>query len=195
MSPILGIYASQISGHLFNFPASSYESIATGTGTGSSDSITFSSIPAGYTHLQIRGISTVAYGAADFGTVGIRFNGDTATNYTRHYIRGFLSGGTNYAQSGGIANTTYNEAGIAYLTGGSSYVGVSVIDILDYANTNKYKTVRGLAGAQWNTSGAVELGSGVWRSTSAVTSVTVYGSNGNFASNSTFALYGIKVAP
>lgn len=170
----------------------SYESIATAVGTGSSDSITFSSIPAGYSHLQIRGIATVNYGSVDFGTIGIRFNGDTATNYTRHFLRGFYSGATAYTQSGAVTSTTFNEGGMAYLTSGSSYTGVSIIDILDYADTNKYKTVRGLSGSFWGTSGATELGSGVWRSTSAVTSVTVYGTNGNFATNSTFALYGIK---
>lgn len=172
--------------------AGSYESIATLSGTGSSDSITFSSIPSGYTHLQIRGIASVNYASVDFGTVGIRFNGDTATNYTRHYIRGFYSGATAYSQAGGLANTTYTESGMAYLTTGTNYIGANIIDILDYASTNKYKTVRGLSGSYWATSGAVELGSGVWRSTSAVTSVTVFGSNGNFGTNSTFALYGIK---
>lgn len=171
----------------------SYESIATAVGTGSSDSITFSSIPAGYTHLQIRGIASVNYSSVDFGTIGIRFNGDTSTNYSRHYIRGFYSGATAYSQAGGLASTTYNEAGMAYLTTGTSYIGANIIDILDYADTNKYKTVRGLSGTYWSTSGAVQLGSGVWRNTSAVTSVTVYGSNGNFGTNSTFALYGIKV--
>ena len=172
--------------------ASSFESIATLSGTGSSDSITFSSIPAGYTHLQIRGIATVAYGSSDFGTVGIRLNGDTATNYTRHGIRGFRSGGVNYAQALGIANTNFAQAGTAYLINNSLYTGVSVIDILDYANTNKYKTVRGISGAHWNTSGASEFSSGLWRNTAAITSVTVFGQNGNFGTNSTFALYGIK---
>jgi len=172
--------------------ASSFDSIATLSGTGSSDSITFSSIPDGYTHLQIRGIATVNYASVDFGTLGIRFNGDTGTNYSRHIMRGFYSGATAYSQGGNVVSSTYNEAGMAYLTVGSVYTGVSIIEILDYANTNKNKTVRGLSGSYWTTSGAVQLGSGVWRNTAAVTSVTIFGSNGNFGTNSTFALYGIK---
>jgi hypothetical protein len=187
MAPILGIIASSISGNL-----TSYESIATIAASGSTDSLTFSSIPTGYTHLQIRGIATVAYSSSDFGTVGIRLNGDTATNYSRHFIRGFRSGATNYAQSGAAASTTFAEAGLAYLINNSLYTGVNVIDILDYANTNKYKTIRGLSGAHWNTAGANQFGSGLWRNTAAITSVTVYGTNGTFGSNSTFALYGIK---
>lgn len=190
MSPILGIYASQITGKL-TVPTD-FESIATAVGTGSSDSITFNSIPSGYTHLQIRGIAAVNYNSADFGTIGVRFNGDTGTNYTRHPLRGFRSGGVNYLQTSGIANTTYAEAGIAYLKIGDNILGANVIDILDYNNTNKNKTVRGFSGAQWTTAGAVQLGSGVWRSTASVTSVTLFGSNGNFGTQTTFALYGIK---
>lgn len=182
---------------LGNFAASgtlagAFESIATLGGTGSSDSITFSSIPAGYTHLQIRGIATVNYNSVDFGGVGIRFNGDSATNYSRHQLVSFRSAGVDYAQSGGIANTAYTNAGIAYLKISQSIVGASIIDILDYNNTNKYKTVRGLSGAEWNTAGGLMLGSGVWRSTAAVTSVTVFGQNGNFGTESRFTLYGIK---
>jgi hypothetical protein len=186
---MLGIMASSISGSI---STSSYEPIATITASGSTDSLTFSSISADYTHLQVRGIATVAYGASDFGTVGIRLNGDTTTNYSRHGLRGFRSAGVNYVQSIAVASSNFAEAGMAYLTNNSLYTGVNVIDILDYANTNKYKTIRGLSGAHWNTAGASELASGIWQSTSAVTSLTVFGANGNFGTNSTFALYGIK---
>jgi hypothetical protein len=100
-------------------------------------------------------------------------------------MRGFYSGTTPYLQAGNVINTTWAEAGMAYLTVNSVYTGVSIIDILDYANANKYKTVKGLSGTYWGASGA-------WRNSSAVTSVTVFGSNGNFGANSTFSLYGIK---
>jgi hypothetical protein len=69
-----------------------------------------------------------------------------------------------------------------------------VIDILDYANTNKYKTIRYLSGYDANGSGRVGLGSGSWRSTSAVTSITLQGLeySSNYKQYSSFALYGIK---
>ena len=70
--------------------------------------------------------------------------------------------------------------------------GVAVIDILDYANTNKYKTYRSLTGGDANGSGQVLLRSSNWRSTSAVTSMTLYPGVGNFTQYSSFALYGIK---
>ena len=74
----------------------------------------------------------------------------------------------------------------------SSYPAVSVIDILDYANTNKYKTVRALHGSDANGSGLIALRSGNWRSTSAITRIDLTPSSNNFKQYSHFALYGVK---
>jgi hypothetical protein len=82
-------------------------------------------------------------------------------------------------------------------TGGS--FGVSIVDILDYANTNKYKTVRVLSGVDFNGTlagygGYVGPLSGNWRNTSAITSIKINAQTGNFTQYSQFALYGIKGA-
>jgi hypothetical protein len=82
--PILGIMASQISGHLFA-PSGAYDSIATTTLSSPAASITFSSIPATYTHLQIRGI---ARSTAAAGNVSIAYNSDTGSNYAGHDLYG-----------------------------------------------------------------------------------------------------------
>ena len=77
---------------------------------------------------------------------------------------------------------------------GSTF-GAVVIDILDYANTNKYKTIRSLSGTDYNnTSGAVGLFSGSWRNTNAITTIKITASSANLAQYSQFALYGIKGA-
>jgi len=60
----------------------SYESIASASGTGSSGTITFSSIPSTYTHLQIRGIGRNSYPSTQ---VNVRFNSDTGSNYAIVY--------------------------------------------------------------------------------------------------------------
>ena len=67
-----------------NGAAPAMELISTATGTGSSGTITFSSIPSTYKHLQIRYavIATPSNGPV----TSLRFNGDTATNYTMHYV-------------------------------------------------------------------------------------------------------------
>jgi hypothetical protein len=166
-------------------PVASFESIATLNGTGSSGTITFSSIPSTYTHLQIRGM---AYdGAAN--NVYLRANGDTGTNYSRHR----LFGNGSAVSATGSATQAQIDTGMygGYTT---NIMSVWTIDLLDYASTTKYKTFRGLAGYDQNGAGAISVFSGLWQSTSAVTSISLIDSAGNFNTQTTFALYGIKAA-
>jgi len=118
----------------------------------------------------------------------ITFNSDTGANYSRHYLIG-----TGTATASG-AGTSANNIDILYINSSSSTANVfatNVLDILDYANTNKYKTVKLLAGADQNGSGAIGLYSGSWRSTSAITSITITPSS-SIAQYSTFELFGIR---
>ena len=164
---------------------SSYESIQTYTvGAGGVSNVTFSSIPSTYTHLQIR--SLVLSSSTGSQDMKCQFNGDTATNYSTHYLYG--SGATAFASA---------SSSIAYLnlgTGGqaATYPAVAVADILDYANTNKYKTTKVLVGSDANGSGYIWLNSGSWRSTSAITSIVLTPFSGTISQYSSFALYGIK---
>ena len=160
---------------------SSYESIATATGTGSSGTITFSSLGTGFKHLQIR--MSANTGVAQ--PVIIRFNGDTGTNYTNHAIYG--DGST----VGAIGTASTSSTTVANLDG--TYYGVAIIDLLDVFSTSKNKTIRSFLGYDYNSGGAVYVRSGVWQNTSAVTSITLTASN-NFTTASHFALYGIKEA-
>lgn len=178
--PILGIWASQNYTRITN----SYESIATVTGTGSASTLSFTSIPSTYTHLQIRGINndTVGY------FVSATFNSDTAANYTIHQLYG---DGTTIAAYGG-AGANYIYAGVAgYVS--SLTVAPMIMDILDYTNTNKFKTCRMLTGNDSNGSatGYMQSNSGLWRSTSAITRIDLTMA-GSFSTNATFALYGIR---
>jgi len=164
----------------------SFESIATFTGNGTTGSFTFSSIPSTYSHLQLRfGIVPSTAGGAFY----VRLNGDTATNYSRH---GLLGNGT-AASAAGAANTSNMPLSIMSAGGAvATYPSVGIIDLIDYASTTKYKTLRAISGYDNNsTGGALELDSGSWRSTSAVTSLTFY-YDYNVATGSTIALYGIK---
>jgi hypothetical protein len=182
MAPILGIYASSASPSIF---ATSYESIATATPSGVT-TITFSSIPSTYTHLQLRLLTRTATSASDF--IAIRFNGDTASNYTYHYLEG--NGSSAYA--GGAAPDTVITWNGADGGDTANTFNACVFDILDYANTNKFKTARFLQGHDLNGSGLVGLRSGLWRNTSAINSITVLTFSPNFATGSSIALYGIK---
>jgi len=176
------------------FSPSSYESITTTTLGSSTSSFTFSSIPATYTHLQIRCFAQVVRNTFGIASGNIQFNSDTGSNYSIHNVTGI--GGTPYAS--GSANTTsvVTADGMYGTTTGGTF-GISIIDILDYANTSKYKTVRTFAGTDFNGTlggygGFVGLTSGNWRNTNAITSITFSSSDGNLNTYSSFALYGIK---
>jgi len=190
MAPILGIYASQISGHLFT--PSAFDSIATATASGSSATVQFSSIPSTYTHLQIRAIVKSTASGSTFTDGSLTFNSDTSASYTRHILYG---NGTSVLAYGNTGNTAWSiGGGDVPLAGYTSIFGAYIIDILDYTNTNKYKTVKALTGADVNGAGQVLLSSTVWLKTNAISSIELNCPSGNWASGTTFALYGIKAA-
>ncbi len=185
MSPILGIWASQ------NYPRNSYESIATTTvGSGGAATITFSSIPSTYTHLQLRWIAKTDRADTD-DVVQMQFNSDTGSNYSWHGLAG--TGSAVGANAGASQSKIEVKWGATGNSGATNIFAMAVVDILDYKNTNKYKTTRTLQGADLNGSGQIYLSSGSWRDTSAITSIVLnrqFGSN--FLQYSSFALYGIK---
>lgn len=189
-STILGIIASSGGAAA---ATSSYESIASATGTGSSGTITFSSIPATYASLQIRWMArSLRVGTSD--NLNIQFNSDTSTNYAPHYLAG--DGASASAGSNG-ANYTQIDAFNSVRASGSSNTngcGVGIIDIHDYASTTKNKTVRVFSGWDLNGTGYSVLSSGVWLNSSTAISSIILKIGNNFATNSTFALYGIKGA-
>ena len=176
MSPILGIWASQNYSR-YQLPTS-FESIATTTvGAGGSSSVSFSSIPSTYTHLQIRGISRSTRTGSNVNNLRLRTNSDTGNNYSWHRLEG-------------TGSTVTSDAA----TTQSSYQVSGYMPSADYANTNKYKTMRSLHGFDNNsTAGKVLFTSGLWQSTSAITTITLEPDTAvNFAQYSHFALYGIK---
>ena len=180
MTPILGIMASGMSGNLWA-PGKDFDSIATTTVGGTSvSSVTFSSIPATYKHLQIR----MYLNSAAINDVGMYFNGDN--NSAWHFLKG---DGTN-----ATAGASTYQAGSAYtsVNGTSTSPGGAITDILDYANTNKFKTARTLGGYDANGSGQIALRSSYWASTAAITSVTIVAATSNFTQYSSLALYGVK---
>ena len=166
-----------------------YESIATTTvGVGGASTVTFTSIPSTYSHLQIRIMGRGTFANSLDNTL-VQFNSDTASNYSQHQ----LAGSGSAASAEGAASQTSMYAGLypAALAGANIF-GVAIIDILDYANTNKYKTIRTLSGNDQNGSGYVVLRSGSWRNTAAITSIQLPIGAGLYGQYSSFALYGIK---
>ena len=185
--PILGVTASSISGHLIApdtgvmFPLGMVQ-----VGSGGAADVTFSSIPSTYTHLQLRIIARNT--VADYETKMQVGNGsvDTGLNYSDHYVLG------NGASTFTNAATSATSAIIGIEGNTTSNYSAYVCDILDYKNTNKYKTFRTLNGVDKNGSGSARLQSGLWRSASAINIIKLSHVSGNFDQYTQFALYGIK---
>ena len=169
--------------------ANSYESIETITaGAGGLAAITFSTIPSTYKHLQIRGISRSTDSSA-YTQTKLTINGVT-TNYTLHQLFGDGASATAFAQT---AQSSTQYESMTADTASASIYGVTIIDILDYLSTDKYKTFRIMGGYDANGSGRLALSSGMTTTnTNAITSVTLTPRFGNFKQYSSFALYGIK---
>ena len=169
--------------------ASSYESIATVTAAGGESVLTFSSIPSTFKHLQIRGIAKNQAATDATVQLNVTFNGDTATNYDRHFLRGSGATVTGNAQVSQSFIGVYGM-GVGGLT--ANFFAASITDIIDYASTSKYKTLRNFSGNNTNgTTNSVVLNSGIWMSTTAITSIEISLAT-FYTAGSTYALYGIK---
>ena len=163
--------------------------IATSTvGAGGVASVTFSSIPQNYEHLQIRISATINAAAGPI----LRFNSDTGSNYNGHLLYG--EGGSSFGAYSYGSGTSINLSWFGQGYNSATSFGGHIVDILDYTNTNKYKTVRSLQGIDRNGSGMSEFVSGLWRNTAAITSITIPAESSTFVQYSSFALYGIKKA-
>jgi hypothetical protein len=154
--------------------------------TSATGTVTFTSIPGRYTDLRLvingRGTATTYQGAA------IQFNSDTTTNYSWTGIFGdgassICYRATNQSNISGEQLPRSNDT--------AGMFGVTMFDIMDYANTTRHKSVL-VRNASTGTTCISYLAIGLWRKTpEAITSITINGSV-NFAIGSTFKLYGIE---
>lgn len=194
--PILGIIASQ------NYPRiqTSYQSIATVTvGIGGQPTVSFTSIPNTFSHLQIRYIARSTNTAQFPNFIEANFNSDTTSGnyYSLHRVGG-RGDGLVYA----TANTGVGYSRIGFIAGGgttASGFAPGIIDILDYTSTTKNKTTRsitGLAGQSTDTNNDTNFMSSLYfpSTITAISRIDLTISGANFAQNSSFALYGIKGA-
>lgn len=175
MSLWLGILSSSAIG-------ADYENIATvSVGAAGASSISFSSIPAIYAHLQIR----ANWRASTASELEVSFNSDTTnSNYRRHVT--YSTGASSAATSQQLRTVG------GYFESGTNIFCSSIIDIIDYSLTSKNTTVRCFWGNDYNGAGNVGINSMLWMNTSTISSIVLTPSGGTFSQNSTYSLYGIK---
>jgi hypothetical protein len=166
--------------------ALTYDSIATTTLSSSANTITLSSIPSTYTDLRmVAFIKLVGGPSGNVANEFIQFNGDTASNYSRVRLLSY-----NSAISSSFVNNS--DSALQTFTPGAGVPGLSVFDIMSYSGST-FKTVIWSDSAN-NTTGAVVRNIGLWRSTSAVNSITWGNAGDTYAAGTTITLYGIKKA-
>jgi hypothetical protein len=166
-----------------------YDNIVTTTLSSAAMSITFSSIPSTYTDLVL--ITSTQHTNADTSSrLYLQFNGDTSTNYSYTQIRG--SGSTAFSTRESNINTPW----IGFVGPNTTATNFSIArtNIMNYSNSTTNKTFISRGDGVSNTNYAVISNACLWRSTSAINSITVASENYNFSSGSTFTLYGIKAA-
>jgi hypothetical protein len=165
-------------------------------GSGGSAAIIFNDIPQTYKHLQIRTIGMFKFTSDPGGSGGAQvfFNSDTSLSYTRHEL-----GGTGTAPVAPYGVADYGFGAIQrmpFILTDDHKFGVAVTDILDYTNTNKFKTTRSIGGFDKNSAssptGDVYINSFQWRSTQPITSITMRDQNNPWAQYTRVSLYGIK---
>lgn len=170
-------------------PPAAFELISTAYGTGSSGTITFSSIPSTFKHLEVRLVTKTSRTDQYTAPIFMTFNGDTANNYAIHLLYG---NGSSVLSSAGTTRGNILQYFTA-TSGDPNQPSAGMISILDYSATSKYKTTRHFGGNATNTEPRIALSSGLWQSNSAISSITFTTSGGdNFTSVSRIGLYGVK---
>ena len=172
-------------------PAGAYDSLATVTLASTTSTITFTGIPSGYKHLQVKALHRGTVGAGD-GTVYMRFNDDSGSNYSWHRLYGY--GGGSAGADSSVSTTAVAAGQSMGATPSIQAFSAMITDVFDYASSTKNKTVRSLAGTDLNNdaSGAVFFNSGAWYNTAPITSIAITTNQTAFAQYSSFALYGVK---
>lgn len=180
-------YDSMLAGNAAFVPTA-FDSISTVTvDAGGTSSVSFTSIPSTYQNLQLRFVAKT--------TIAGTGSGGEVINMTMN--------GTSFADSAYVyaSNTTLatnNNSGVNFLANlvradDTSIFTAGIVDIFDYADTNKNTTIRTIGGYNRNGTGSeMSLNINVWNSTTAISSLTITPSSGNFPQNSRFALYGIR---
>ncbi len=166
--------------------AGAYELISTTVLGADTASVTFSSIDQTYKHLELRIVGRNNDSGGTQNNLRMTVNG-SSTGYAYHRLGGNGSSVTSIAAT----SATQFYVGALPTNAQTSQSGAAVISILDYASVSKNKTIRSFFGASASDASTVGLYSGLWTSTSAITSILLL-TSGSFVAGSRFSLYGIK---
>lgn len=186
------------------YATGNFVSLQTLTGTGSSGTLTFTDIPQTFRHLQIHALTKGTATGSVQGTYRIQINGDTGNNYASTQLVGNGAGTSQVFQVAAVSQNAIFAPNSMYWntfcsSGTTNSMGAAIININEYTNSSWYKTVRTIDGHERGNNddtSRVDIGGGVYTSSSPITSITfqIYdeaGSLTNFTTTTKIALYGI----
>jgi hypothetical protein len=157
-------------------PTPTYDLIASTTLAASSPEVVFGSLPQGY-----RDLILVVFGKTTIGAnLAVRPNNDTGLNYA--LVRMFATSG-GPGSSSGTAENYYYVGGF-----GTTLESIITLQIMDYSATDKHKTALAVQDIGADTTMRIATR---WANTSAITSLVLAPTTGQFSSGSTFSLYGV----
>lgn len=157
-----------------------YNPIQTITLNNAISSVTFLNVPQSYTDL----ICILNGRTNADANIGIQLNNDTANNYS---MVAMYADGTTLTST---QNSNTNNIGAGGISSASLEQGSNIVQVYSYTNTNVFKSVITRA----NNSTFVQARTGLWRSTSAISSITFTADGTTFVSGTTFNLYGVTAA-
>ena len=167
--------------------AADYELISTTVLSSNSATVSLSAIPQTYKHLQIRLVKLNPSSVSAY--LNIQMNGVTSGSYSSHLLFG---NGSTVGSNAGNGSSATSIFGGTTATNATTQAAVQIIDLLDYTSS-KYKTIRYLNGYANGANNGIELGSGLFMSTNAITSIDFSNQSSNqFAAGSRFSIYGLK---
>lgn len=208
MSPVIGSlgslsargYGLTLAPNYTPYTGTGYVSIASAVCTGGESSITFSSIPQTFTDLEIRISARSLFGLGANMSGEVYFNGNSGPGTNYNWVYTVASGSNTYTVNSDSNSFGYTIRNLYYPTAQNSNTapGYAKVIIQNYANTSYYKNAIGwsaFANAGTSLAACFSTLQGTWKSTAAITSVTMtIGGGSGFAAGSTIELYGLKVS-
>jgi len=181
-------YKSMLAGNDF----SHYELIATEILSSAAASVTLSSIPQDYKHLQLRITARASRTFNGNSNDVYRLTLNSSTPTTGHAL--FSNGGS---VSSFVTSFLGFPPSVSSPATNSSIFGGAVFDIIDYTNTSKNRVVKSLSGHYMTNNGNGDVGniglfSNLYLSSEATNSVTITTTVSTYLAGSRFSLYGIK---
>jgi hypothetical protein len=176
----------------FVAPAGSYDLLQTEILTGAQASVTFSSLgdyAADYQHLQLRILAQEVNSLSTLTALFVRFNGDSGNNYAWHRLNG---DGSSVTSSAATSSTQIQISDVVPRSNTAGVWGAIVADILDPFEPTKNTTFRSLSGGLTSGESDVNLNSGLWNNTAAVSSIYLSGPAANLSTGCRFSLYGLR---